>query len=333
MTSLSFRKATKSQSKLRMALDGPSGSGKTFTGLTFATALAQGGKVAVIDTERGSASKYADMFSFDVLELDSYHPQNYMDGIDAAEQAGYAVVLIDSLSHAWEGEGGVLELHEQATKRDRAQNSYTAWRDVTPIHRALVDAILQSKCHIIVTMRSKTEYVMTPDDRGRQTVKKVGMAPVQRAGMEYEFDIVADLDTDHNMVVSKSRCFAVADAVVNKPKAAWMGAVIAWLTDGAPVVEAPVTRPEPADNWHGETNSQPSFEGWLKTNNADPAGFYKFMGVADWPAYLAKTPTKAKALQDAKGYLAEVRRKIAAAVEAMPDDDDDAPVDMDNEGD
>ena len=327
---MSFKRAVKYDAKIRMALAGPAGSGKTYTALKLATRF--GGKIAVVDTEHGSASKYADLFAFDTLELTTFSPLTYVEAIKAAEAAGYNVLVIDSLSHAWMGKEGALEQVDRASARNKG-NSYVAWRDVTPMHNSLIDAMLASACHIIVTMRSKTEYVMTPDDRGRQTVKKVGMAPVQRAGMEYEFDIVADLDTDHNMVVSKSRCFAVADAVVNKPKAAWMGAVIAWLTDGAPVVEAPVTRPEPADNWHGETNSQPSFEGWLKTNNADPAGFYKFMGVADWPAYLAKTPTKAKALQDAKGYLAEVRRKIAAAVEAMPDDDDDAPVDMDNEGD
>jgi hypothetical protein len=233
---VAFQKATKKQSKLRMAIDGPSGSGKTFTGLTFACALANGGRVAVIDTERGSASKYADMFDFDVLELDNYHPQQYIDGIQAAEDAGYDVILIDSLSHAWEGEGGVLDLHDQATKRTGGNNSWAAWKDITPIHRNLVDAMLQSKCHVIVTMRSKMEYVQGADDKGKAIIKKVGMAPVQRQGMEYEFDIVADMDTDHNMIVSKSRCFAVADAVVSKPTAAWFQAVKTWLTDGAPAL-------------------------------------------------------------------------------------------------
>lgn len=247
-----FQKATKRQSRLRMALDGPSGSGKTYTALAFATALANGGGIAVIDTERGSASKYADLFTFDVLELETFAPQQYIAGIEAAEQAGYAVLVIDSLSHAWEGEGGVLDLHDQATKRDRSGNSYTAWKDITPLHRKLVDAILQSRCHIIVTMRSKTEYVLVPDDKGRQVPKKIGMAPVQRQGMEYEFDIVADLDIDHNMVVSKSRCFAVADDVVSKPDAKWFAKVAAWLTDGAPEPERKAPAPEPDSKAPGE---------------------------------------------------------------------------------
>jgi len=243
-----FQRATKTQAKLRMALDGPAGSGKTFTGLIAATALRNGGKIAVIDTEHGSASKYADMFDFDVLQLANFHPQHYIDGIRAAEEAGYSVILVDSLSHAWEGEGGVLQLHEEATKRQRTENSYTAWRDVTPIHRDLVEAILQSKCHVIATMRSKMDYVQTKGDDGRTTIKKVGMAPVQRAGMEYEFDIVADLDVDHNMVISKTRCFAIADQVVSKPTAAWFGAIKSWLGEGAPatVVEKPKETPVPA---------------------------------------------------------------------------------------
>jgi energy-coupling factor transporter ATP-binding protein EcfA2 len=245
-----FQKATKKQSRLRMALDGPSGSGKTFTALTFATALAahRGGRVAVIDTERGSASKYADMFDFDVLELGAYAPQQYVDGIKAAEQAGYAVVVVDSLSHAWEGEGGVLEMHDKAVARQRGGNSWTAWRDVTPQHQALVNAMLQSRCDVIATMRSKMEYLQTDGDNGKATIKKVGMAPIQRAGMEYEFDIVADIDVDHRLVVSKSRCFTVADAVATKPDGAWMAPVIAWLSDGASAVE-PVAEsqgPQPA---------------------------------------------------------------------------------------
>jgi len=229
-----------------MAIDGPAGSGKTFTALTFAAALANGGGIAVIDTERGSASKYSDFFTFDVLELDTFHPQLYIDGIRTAEEAGYDVIVIDSLSHAWEGEGGVLDLHEQATKRQRTENSFAAWKDVTPIHRRLVDAILGSRCHVVVTMRSKIEYVQI-EENGRKIVKKVGMAPVQRQGVEYEFDIVADMDIDHNMVISKSRCFAVADAVVSKPNAQWFARVKEWLQAGAPAPEpAPKPESEPA---------------------------------------------------------------------------------------
>lgn len=230
--SLSFAKATKKAAKLRMALIGPSGAGKTYTALAIGTSL--GEKVAFIDTEHGSASKYAgrDGFNFDVLELDSFHPQTYIEAIKAAEQAGYDVLVIDSLSHAWMGKDGALELVDKAAKRSQSSNTFAAWRDVTPLHNALVEAMIQSRMHVIVTMRAKTEYVLEKDDRGKSVPRKVGMAPVQRDGLEYEFDIVADMDLDNNLIVSKTRCNALVGALVNKPGADFANIINAWLSDG-----------------------------------------------------------------------------------------------------
>jgi hypothetical protein len=239
-----FVKATKTQAKLRLALDGPSGSGKTYTALVAATAIANGGKIAVIDTERGSASLYSDKFDFDVATLDQFSPKNYTDLIRAAENAGYAVIVIDSLSHAWEGEGGALDMVDQATARSQSKNSYFAWREVTPLHRNLVDAMLQSKCHIIATMRSKTEYVIEEIERnGRKTQvpRKIGMAPIQRSGMEYEFSIVGDLDLDHNLVISKTRAEFIDGAVVKKPDEKFFKKILDWLNSG----ETPKEPPKP----------------------------------------------------------------------------------------
>ena len=210
-----FEKATKTQSRLRLALCGPAGSGKTYTALTVGSAL---GRVAVLDTERGSASKYADRFGFDVVELDNYHPDDYRKVIKAAEAAGYDVLVIDSLSHAWSGKGGALDLKDKATARSRSGNSYTAWREVTPLHNALVDAILGADLHVIATMRSKTEYILEDNGKGGKTPRKLGMAPVQRDGMEYEFDVVGDLDWSHNLVVSKTRCADLSGAVIKQPE-------------------------------------------------------------------------------------------------------------------
>lgn len=241
---IQFVKATKKQAKARLAFDGPSGSGKTYSSLIAATALAEGGKIAVIDTERGSASLYSDKFNFDVLELDTYSPQLYIDAINAAEEAGYAVIVIDSLSHAWEGEGGALDLVDKAAKRSQSGNSFTAWKDVTPLQRKLVDTMLSSKAHVIVTMRSKMDYVQERDERtGKTVIRKVGLAPVQRQGMEYEFTIVADMDTDHNLSISKSRCEFLADAVVSKPDAKFWAKLVDWLNSGE---ELPVKPPAPA---------------------------------------------------------------------------------------
>jgi len=229
-----FQRATKKQAKARIGLIGPSGSGKTYTALMLATNM--GKKIALIDTEHGSASKYADKFSFDVLELANYHPQNYIDGIKNAETAGYDVLIVDSLSHAWSGTGGILDIVDTATAKSRSGNAFTTgWREATPIHNDLIDTILSAKLHLIATMRSKTEYVLEDDGKGGKRPRKVGMAPVQRDGMEYEFDIVGDMDQQHNFIISKTRCEALDGAVINKPGVELAAQIMEWLSDGEKV--------------------------------------------------------------------------------------------------
>lgn len=238
-----FRQATKQQSKLRMTLDGPAGSGKTYTALRFAHALANGGRIAFIDTERGSASKYVGeapdgiTWQFDVLELVQFSPEKYTEAILSACRSQYSVLVIDSLSHAWEGIGGALEL------KQKAGESWSAWRHVTPVHNRMVDAILQSSLHIITTMRSRMEYIQETDERGKIVIRKVGLSPIQRPGMEYEFDLVCDIDWSHILTVSKSRCSAVADMTMEKPGPEFMRPVIDWLNSGAaaPATFQPVT--------------------------------------------------------------------------------------------
>lgn len=240
-----FSKAVKFDAKLRLSLSGPSGSGKTYTALVLATALADGAPVALIDTERKSASKYADLFDFDSQELETYHPQRFIDAIHEAEAGGYAVLIIDSLSHAWNGTGGLLELVDQAAKRQRSNgsngNSFTAWKDATPIQNALIDAITRAKLHIIVTMRSKQEYVVDQVN-GKSVPRKVGMAPIQRDGMEYEFDVAADMDIDNTLIVQKSRCPALSGQVIAKPDARIADILKTWLSGSGPApVAASVT--------------------------------------------------------------------------------------------
>lgn len=233
---LQIKKATKTQSRGRIALVGPAGSGKTFTALKWARALAgDSGRILCVDTERGSASKYSGedgIGDFDVIELESHEPATYVEAMKLGAAEGYDVILVDSLSHAWSGRGGALEQVDRAAARSKG-NSYAAWRDVTPMHNALVDALLTSPAHVIVTMRAKTEYILETDSRGKQVPRKVGMAPVQRDGMEYEFDLCVDLDWDHVATVSKSRCSSVSDAVWRRPGAAEIAPFAAWLTDGA----------------------------------------------------------------------------------------------------
>jgi len=243
--SMTFQKATKGSARLRMALIGAAGSGKTYTALSIAQHL--GGPVAVIDTERGSASKYSDVFGFDVLELETFSPQTYISAIQAAEEAGYKVLIIDSLSHAWTGKEGALDQVDRVARRSQAGNTFGAWRDVTPLHNAMVDAIIGARMHIIGTLRAKTEYVQEKNEKtGKTSVRKVGMAPVQRDGLEYEFDVVADLDQDNNLLIGKTRCPAIAGAVFPKAGKDIARKLSNWLTDDAaqtPVAQAPVAAP------------------------------------------------------------------------------------------
>ena len=231
---MGFQRATKKQAKARIGLIGPSGSGKTYTALRLATNM--GMRVALIDTERGSAAKYADKFVFDTMELIDYNPQNYINGIKEAEAAGYDVLIIDSLSHAWSGTGGILDIVDTATAKSRSGNAFTTgWREATPIHNKLIDSILGANMHIIATMRSKTEYVIEDDGKGGKKPRKVGMAPVQRDGMEYEFDIVADMDQEHNLIISKTRCDLLDGKVFHKPGEDLAAIIMQWLSDGEEV--------------------------------------------------------------------------------------------------
>ncbi len=232
-----FKQATKIESKLRLAIIGPSGSGKTYTALAIGTAL--GGSVAVVDTEHGSASKYADLFPFDVAEMHApFQVQKFITAILEAEKAGYHTVILDSLSHAWMGDGGLLDYVDDVAKRSKSKNSFMAWKEGTPLHNNLVNAIVQSDLHVIATMRSKTEYIVEENSRGKSAPRKVGMAPIQRDGFEYEFDVLLDMDMDNNAIVQKTRCPALTGGVFGKPGEDVAGILLDWLA-GAPPETSP----------------------------------------------------------------------------------------------
>jgi len=140
------------------------------------------------------------------------------------------VLIIDSLSHAWTGKDGALELVDKAAARERG-NSFAAWRHVTPLHNAMVDAMIGARLHLIVTMRSKVEWVVEKDERGKSVPRKIGLQPVQRDGLEYEFDVVADMDLDNNFIVSKTRCPALRGKVINLPNEEPAKTLRAWLSE------------------------------------------------------------------------------------------------------
>lgn len=197
---MEFHKAVRKRARLRLALAGPSGSGKTHSALLIAAGL--GGRIAVIDTERSSASLYSHLVDFDTLELNPpFAPERFIEAIHTAAKAGYAVCIIDSITHEWDGAGGCLESNEELAHAKFKGNTWAAWNETTPRHRAFIDAILQTPMHVIVTLRSKTETVQ---EGGK--VKKLGMKAVQRDGVEYEFTAVLDLEHErHYAVATKDR--------------------------------------------------------------------------------------------------------------------------------
>jgi hypothetical protein len=198
-----FQKAVRSKAKIRLSIDGPSGSGKTHSALLLASGLAGTGKIFLIDTERDSATletgKPGIPEFFHAPLSQPFTPAKYREYINAAAGEEAEVIIIDSLSHAWAGSGGVLDMHDHATKAQKTGNSWAAWREVTPEHNALVDTILQCPAHIICTMRTKTVWEVVEGPNGKKIPQKIGLKPEQREGMEYEFTLVLDLSIDSHM--------------------------------------------------------------------------------------------------------------------------------------
>ncbi len=242
---LQFKKALYVNKKARIGLSGPSGSGKTLTALKIASGICQtegNARIALVDTENNSSVLYSDRIEFDVLNIDPpFQIEKYIEAIKSAEQAGYHVIILDSISHAWAGEGGLLDV--QGKLSDGGMNSFTAWRKLTPQHNAFVEAMIRSKLHVIATMRAKMEYIIEQTDKGKSVPKKVGLAPIQRDGMDYEFDIVFDLDLAHNAISSKDRSSLFDGKIITKPAEEVGSQIITWLNRSvaspSPVVGLP----------------------------------------------------------------------------------------------
>lgn len=228
---ISFQPAEKSQGYLRLAIYGPSGSGKTMSSLRIATGL--GGRVAVIDTERGSASKYADRWQFDVAELaDDKGISKLVQALNAAQQAGYNVVIIDSLSHAWQELLAEVDRLAQAKYRG---NSWAAWSEGTPKQRGLIDALLSYPGHVIATMRARTEWLADTSGKKGSAPVRVGLAPEQGKGIEYEFDLLMEISVDNVAHIIKDRTGEFHGQVIDKPDEELGERLAAWLGTGAPM--------------------------------------------------------------------------------------------------
>lgn len=251
---LQFQPAVREHAKARIALIGPAGSGKSLSALKIASAL--GARIAVICAERGSALKHAGKgIPFDILQLGSFAPALYCEAIESAQ--GYDVLIIDGLSQAWAGVGGALEMVDTIAKRSQSRNSFFAWREVTPEHNRLVDTMLSCPQHLLATLRVKTEYVVEDVERDGKATKvprKIGLAPIQREGLDYEFDVVGDLTVDHDWIITKDRTDMFDRAVIHKPGAEFGQQLLGWLNAGEPprprLVATAAPAPAPARGRH-----------------------------------------------------------------------------------
>ena len=243
-----FEEATREQSKLKMALIGPPNGGKSFTALRLATLMLKAGlcsKIAVIETEAGKIKKYVGMdpdgvpFKFSLCVLDSYSPLEYIAAIEEAYNSGHDLIIIDSMSHAWQGKDGVLETVDAVGGNSKFTSG---WKVGSPMQSKFVEAVLQCPAHVIATMRTKVEYVLQKEqNRKGETVdvpKRIGMAPIQREGIEYEFEIVGSFDVSHVLTITKSICEPLDGAVFVKPGPDFASPIIEWLQTGE-VVSAP----------------------------------------------------------------------------------------------
>lgn len=243
----SIRRARRSATKLRLLLTGPSGSGKTWGALVLAKGL--GGRTVVIDTEEGSSDLYDHLHEFEVIDLGKpFTPERYIEAMRTAEENGADIIVIDSITHEWSGEGGCLQLVDELAKAKYRGNTWSAYSEVTPRHRAFLDAMLRSRCHVIATVRSKTETAQV-DDGGKKRVVKLGMAAEQRQGAEFEFTIVLDLVHDgHAATTSKDRTNLFSGDP--KPLTEESGRRIAeWLAGAEERPQATIAAPAGGPGW------------------------------------------------------------------------------------
>jgi hypothetical protein len=196
-----LKKAVRKKAKMRVGLFGPSGSGKTYSSLLLAYGLVQDwSKIALIDTEYGSGELYSDMGEYNTLKLvPPFSPESYIRAIDVCEKAGMEAIIIDSITHEWDGAGGCLEIHAKMTG-----NSFANWKEVTPRHNNFITRILSSNAHVICCGRTKTDYEIVQKE-GKAVPEKIGLKTVTRDGFDYEMTIAFDIDIKHNARASKDR--------------------------------------------------------------------------------------------------------------------------------
>lgn len=278
-----FRKAERRKAKLRLAIDGPSGSGKTFSSLLIAKGMVDDwSKIALIDTEQGRGELYEGAaipgtsdhigeYLYCRLEA-PYTAARYIELITASAEAGAEVLIVDSSSHAWAGEGGVLD-QVDAKARAGKGNSFTAWKDGSAEQNKLVDAIVNYPGHIILTIRSKVHHVIETNDKGRQVPVKVGMKPIQRDDLEYEMTACFTMSIEGHYATAHKDNTSLFDSVPHVPSTDTGAKLLSWLNKGADAVSpleqarrkmAEATSLTELKEIAGEFKDRAKFGGWLE---------------------------------------------------------------------
>lgn len=232
-----LRRATRQKAKIRLGLSAVAGGGKTMSAILIAKGLTKGdlSKVAMIDTENGSGDLYAHIGAYNVLPLQQpFTPESYIKAIRECEEAGMEVIIIDSITHEWDGKGGVIDI-----SNSMAGNSFTNWAKITPRHQAFINAILESKCHIITTVRRKQDYEISKDGDGKTKIQKVGLKEITREGFEYEVTTNLELDTNHQATSSKDRTGLFTGQPPFVPSEETGRIILEWCESGSEVLPSP----------------------------------------------------------------------------------------------
>ena len=322
-----FQVAQRRKAKLRLGIDGPSGSGKTYSALLIAKGLAGGdlAKVALIDTERGSGSLYSDLGPYAVLDFEPpYTVARFVKAHDAAVAEGFEVIVVDSLTHFWSGEGGILDFVDKTAAASTSGNSFAAWKKGTPLQQTFMDTMLASPAHVVATIRSKVEWVIEKNDQGRNAPRKVGLAPDQRKDLEYEFTIMLDLSREHIATASKDRT-GLFDERLEVPSEKMGAELRQWLEGGsdAPVLHVAIPADPPPAPKIGKEQAT-TLKGLMRDVGFTGTEWVDFLeGEFDVDSALKLTGEQAtKAIVLLEKVLAD---KVAAETPAPPNTAPDAP--------
>lgn len=313
-----IKKASRSKAKLRIGLSGTAGSGKTWSALLIAFGLTKNGKIGLIDTENGSGDLYSHLGDYDIIHLSApYLISDYLGALDAFINEGYDVVIVDSLSPAWAGVGGLLDKHSAVTLASKDKNSYNAWRLITPEHNSLVEKMLSAPCHIIATMRSKTEYVIEKDDKGRSVPRKVGLSPIQREGMDYEFTLMFDIEQDSHIAHASKDRTSLFDGLYFTPDKSTGEKLKQWGDLGLNAIETNIVLQSNLLGVDVEFAKNELLNKWIKPaylNSKEPITIKAFGDIPEKhvSALLQKLPEKLKALVEQP-----TQNEVALSVEQL----------------